>query len=58
MGKPAARLGDPTMHATPLAPGGNFTVLIGKKPAWTVMDTHICAMPIAPPVPAPHGPEK
>jgi uncharacterized Zn-binding protein involved in type VI secretion len=32
---PAARLGDPTMHGTPLAPGpGSPNVMIGMKPAW------------------------
>lgn len=32
---PAARLGDPTAHGTPLSPGpGSPNVLIGFKPAW------------------------
>jgi uncharacterized Zn-binding protein involved in type VI secretion len=35
MGRPAARLGDPTAHGTVLKPGpGSFNVLIGGKPAW------------------------
>lgn len=35
MGKPAARLGDPTSHGKPLAPGpGCVNVLIGGRPAW------------------------
>ncbi len=58
MGQPAARLTDMTAHLSPLAPGGNPKVLIGKLPAWTVMDTHMCPMPIAPPAPAPHAAEK
>ena len=34
-GRPAARLGDSTVHGSPLAPGtGSLNVLIGKKPAW------------------------
>jgi uncharacterized Zn-binding protein involved in type VI secretion len=35
MGRPAARVLDPTMHGPPLQPGpGSLNVLIGKKPAW------------------------
>lgn len=42
---PAARLGDPTAHGTPLAPGpGAPTVLIGGKPAWRVGDFHACPL--------------
>ena len=43
-GKPAARLGDPTTHGSPLAPGpGSMTVFIEKKPAWRAMvDQHAC----------------
>src|SRR4051812_36972002 len=34
MGRPAARITDPTMHGTPLTPGtGSLTVLIGNLPA-------------------------
>lgn len=32
---PAARLGDPTAHGGPLAPGpGSTNVMIGGQPAW------------------------
>jgi uncharacterized Zn-binding protein involved in type VI secretion len=61
MSKPAARVGDSTSHLfNPLVPGpGAITVLIEGKPAWrAVVDTSICPVPIAPPAPAPHGPEK
>jgi uncharacterized Zn-binding protein involved in type VI secretion len=60
MGKPAARILDNTTHGTPAMPGlGSLNVLIGKKLAWrTILDTNICPVPIAPPAPAPHGPEK
>jgi uncharacterized Zn-binding protein involved in type VI secretion len=53
---PAARIADPTTHATPTAPGpGAPTVLIEGRPAWrTMLDTHVCPMPSTPP----HGPEK
>jgi uncharacterized Zn-binding protein involved in type VI secretion len=35
MGQPAARVGDPTAHGSPLGPGpGCPTVLIGGMPAW------------------------
>jgi uncharacterized Zn-binding protein involved in type VI secretion len=46
MGQPAARVGDPTSHGTPLAPGpGCPTVLIGGRPAWRVgADTHLCPL--------------
>ena len=46
MGRPAARLGDPTSHGTPLGPGpGCPTVLIGGKPAWRcTADTHACPL--------------
>ena len=34
-GRPAARLGDSTIHGSPLSPGtGSPNVLIGNKPAW------------------------
>ena len=60
--KPAARVGDlctPPHLPTMLAPGiGMPTVLIGGKPAWRCnVDIHTCTLPIAPPAPAPHGPE-
>ena len=41
---PAARVGDPTSHGTPLSPGpGSSNVLIGGKPAWrATADFHRC----------------
>jgi uncharacterized Zn-binding protein involved in type VI secretion len=46
MGHPAARVGDPTGHGTPLAPGpGSSTVLVGGRPAWRAgSDTHSCPL--------------
>jgi uncharacterized Zn-binding protein involved in type VI secretion len=45
MGQPAARVGDPTSHGTPLGPGpGCPTVSIGGKPAWRVGDSHVCPL--------------
>lgn len=46
MGQPAARLGDNTVHGTPLSPGpGSVNVLIGSKPAWRAgQDTHSCPL--------------
>lgn len=43
---PAARIGDPTSHGTPLGPGpGSPNVLIGGKPAWrAVSDMHACPL--------------
>jgi len=59
MGKPAARIGDTTMHGSPLLGAPCPTVLIGGKPAWRIGDQHTCPIPNAPP-PAgpgtPHGP--
>ena len=60
--QPAARVGDACTapHTPPaLAHGiGCAKVLIGNKPAWrAALDKHVCALPIAPPAPAPHGPE-
>lgn len=54
MGQPAARVGDPTSHGTPLSPGpGAPTVLIGGRPAWRAgADTHAC--PLVDPGPKPH----
>jgi uncharacterized Zn-binding protein involved in type VI secretion len=48
---PAARVGDPTSHGTPLAPGpGSPNVIIGGKPAWrAAADFHSC--PVADPKP-------
>jgi uncharacterized Zn-binding protein involved in type VI secretion len=41
---PAARVGDPTSHGTPLSPGpGSINVLIGGQPAWrAAADNHVC----------------
>jgi uncharacterized Zn-binding protein involved in type VI secretion len=46
MGQPAARVGDMTVHGTPLGPGpGAPTVLIGGMPAWRALsDTHVCPL--------------
>ena len=46
MGLPAARIGDPTSHGTPLAPGpGSVNVFIGGRPAWrAVADFHACPL--------------
>lgn len=51
---PAARVGDPTSHGTPLAPGpGSPNVLIGGMPAWrATADFHSC--PLVDPGPKPH----
>src|SRR5690242_10660261 len=59
MPKPAARVLDLTTHLAPAMPGtGSPNVFIGGQPAWrTMIDIHTCAIPIAPPFPAPHGPE-
>jgi uncharacterized Zn-binding protein involved in type VI secretion len=43
MGKPAARLGDPTAHGGVITVGFS-TVLIGGMPAARVGDTHVCPM--------------
>jgi uncharacterized Zn-binding protein involved in type VI secretion len=59
MGRPAARLGDSTMHGSPLMGACCTTVLIGGKPAWRITDQHNCTIPNAPPLAcdgAPHGP--
>ena len=42
----AARVGDPTAHGNPLAPGvGSLNVLIGGQPAWrATSDTHACPL--------------
>jgi uncharacterized Zn-binding protein involved in type VI secretion len=43
MGKPAARMGDPTVHGGVIV-GGFPTVIIGGKPAARVSDMHTCPM--------------
>ena len=43
MGKPAARLGDSTVHGGMIVTGLS-SVLIGNKPAARVMDMHVCPM--------------
>jgi len=50
---PAARVGDPTSHGTPLGPGpGCANVLIGGLPAWRAgSDMHQCPLFTGP---APH----
>ncbi|RQG88004.1 hypothetical protein EA462_14195 [Natrarchaeobius halalkaliphilus] len=55
MGKPAARVGDPTAHGEPLSPGpGSPTVLIGGQPAWRAgSDFASCSIPNS--GGAPHG---
>ena len=58
MGRPAARLGDSTMHGSPLLGPAFPTVLIGSQPAWRIGDQHTCPIPNAPPpvcTGAPHG---
>jgi len=57
MGKPAARLGDPTVHGGTIILG-NPTVLIGGAPAARLGDMHLCPMqtPAVPPIPHVGGP--
>jgi uncharacterized Zn-binding protein involved in type VI secretion len=57
MGKPAARMGDPTAHGGTIV-AGFPTVLIGGQPAARVTDMHVCPMvtPGIPPVPHVGGP--
>lgn len=57
MGKPAARLGDPTAHGGVIVTGFP-TVLIGGMPAARLTDMHICPMatPGTPPIPHVGGP--
>ena len=54
MGLPAARVGDPTSHGTPLSPGpGSTNVTIGGMPAWRALsDSHTCPLSDGP---KPHG---
>jgi len=40
----AARFGDGTAHGTPLLGKCSTNVLIGGRPAWRVLDKHICPM--------------
>lgn len=57
-GKPAARLGDPTAHGGTITGPGVPTVMIGKMPAATMGDMHVCPMvtPGTPPIPHVGGP--
>lgn len=57
-GKPAARLGDSTAHGGVITGPGIPTVLIGKMPAATLGDMHVCPMvtPGTPPIPHVGGP--
>jgi len=46
---PAARLGDPTAHGTPLTGVGSPNVLIGGQPAWrALIDVHACPLSTGP----------
>ena len=47
---PAARVGDTTIHGSPLAPGpGSANVLIGGMPAWRAgADMHTCPLSTGP----------
>ena len=58
MGKPAARVGDMTVHGGTIMPPGAPTVLIGGMPAACVGDNHLCPMlnPGVPPPPHVGGP--
>ncbi len=53
MGKPAARMGDMTVHGGSIVVGCP-TVLIGGKPAARVGDMHTCPMQTPAPAPVPH----
>ena len=53
MGKPAARMGDMTVHGGSIVVGCP-TVLIGNMPAARVGDMHVCPMVNPAPVPPPH----
>lgn len=57
-GKPAARLTDMTAHGGTITGPGVPTVLIGKLPAATMGDMHVCPMvtPGTPPIPHVGGP--
>ncbi len=58
MGKPAARLTDTTAHGGFITGPGVPNVLIGKMPAATMGDMHMCPMvtPATPPIPHVGGP--
>ena len=58
MGKPAARVGDMTVHGGSIVGPGAPTVLIGGMPAALVGDNHVCPMvtPGTPPIPHVGGP--
>lgn len=59
MGRPAARLGDATLHGSTLTGAACMTVIIGGQPAWRITDVHTCSIPNAPPLACdglPHGP--
>lgn len=51
----AARIGDKTVHGSPLSPGpGSHNVFINGIPAWRAQgDVHVCPVPEGPKV---HGP--
>jgi len=57
MGKPAARMGDPTAHGGSIVMGFPM-VLIGGMPAARMGDMHVCPMmtPAVPPIPHVGGP--
>ena len=55
-GKPAARVGDMTAHGGSIVGPGIPTVLIGKMPASTMGDQHVCPMTNPGPVPHVGGP--
>ena len=57
-GKPAARLTDPTAHGGVIMGPGVPTVMVGKMPAATLGDNHLCPMmtPGTPPIPHVGGP--
>ena len=57
-GKPAARLTDMTAHGGTVTGPGVPTVMIGKMPAATMGDMHVCPMvtPATPPIPHVGGP--
>ncbi len=58
MGKPAARITDMTAHGGVISGPGIPNVLIGKLPAATLGDMHVCPMvtPGTPPIPHVGGP--
>jgi uncharacterized Zn-binding protein involved in type VI secretion len=53
MGKPAARMGDPTTHGGSIV-AGCPTVLIGGMPAARLGDAHVCPLANPAPTPVPH----